>query len=261
MAGQASWISRIRPRPSTTCRCDEDRLGFAAILSHVQDRSISVTRSRVLIHEPTTSLLMRRDRLVVPFTLRGWFGSDRPTGGPEADSRATRLRGRKERASPASPATYRRGSQENCGDLFRTVRYVWLKPAHLSIAAGFGTRKWGLRYVDRVCVETVNRTDLQRLAQERIDEAELLLNATKYSGGVLPDRLCHRVRFKGVHRQADEPARLLRLGDCQGVFHAQALRFSQARRVAAPTRRRHGSGLGPRGQLGHCLRLDRGEPV
>src|SRR5271166_1358101 len=25
MAGQASWISRIRPRPSTTCRCDEDR--------------------------------------------------------------------------------------------------------------------------------------------------------------------------------------------------------------------------------------------
>src|SRR5208337_4620988 len=127
MAGQASWISRIRPQPSTTCRCDEDRPGCAAILSHVLDRSISVPRSRVLIHEPTTRLLLRRDRHVVPFTLRGWFGSHRPTGAGEADSRAPRLRGRKEGASPASPATYRRGSQENCGDLFRTVRYVWLK--------------------------------------------------------------------------------------------------------------------------------------
>ena len=33
-----------------------------------------------------------------------------------------------------------------------------------------------------VCVETVNRTDLQRLAEERIEEAEFLLIATKYSG-------------------------------------------------------------------------------
>jgi HEPN domain-containing protein len=33
-----------------------------------------------------------------------------------------------------------------------------------------------------VCGETVNRTDLQQLAQERIEEAALLLSATKYSG-------------------------------------------------------------------------------
>src|SRR5208283_4274193 len=77
MAGQASWISRIRPRPSTTCPCDEQWLGCSAILSHVPDRSISVSRSRVRIHEPTTRLLLRRDRHVVPFTLRGWIGSDR----------------------------------------------------------------------------------------------------------------------------------------------------------------------------------------
>src|SRR5271157_2510233 len=115
MAGQASWISRIRPQPSTSCPCDEDRLGCAAILSHVLDRSISVSRSRVPIHEPTTSLLLRRDRLVFPFTLRGWFGSDRPTGAAEADSRAPRLRGRKEGASPSSAAACRRGGQEKGG--------------------------------------------------------------------------------------------------------------------------------------------------
>jgi HEPN domain-containing protein len=36
--------------------------------------------------------------------------------------------------------------------------------------------------VGPVCGEIVNRTDLQRLARERIDEAELLFNALKYSG-------------------------------------------------------------------------------
>lgn len=33
-----------------------------------------------------------------------------------------------------------------------------------------------------MCEEIVNRTDLQRLAEERIEEASLLLIATKYSG-------------------------------------------------------------------------------
>jgi len=108
----------------------------------------------------------------------------------------------------------------------------------------------------------VNRTDLQQLAQERIEETALLLSATKYSGvyyltGYAVEfalKACvakltnqHDFYDKDIAKECftHKPDVLVKLAGLRPQLDQDIASKEPA----------------PQGQLGHCLRLDRGEPV